>query len=518
MLSILILIIVSFISCNKDDVLEVIIEEVPKLKTYEVSEISVYSIQVGGEILDEGDSDVFEQGIVIGLSPTPTVKNNLNIFIIEADDSGKFKLTLTSIPSNTIYYIRAYAINSQGIGYGNEIQFKSLENKTYVGDITLSTQDEVIEFGKENYNTIDGSLSIEGSVTGLSPLEELVIVNNEFKVTNTSSLEDFKGLENLKRTGAVFPNGFRIENNTGLVSFQGLNGLEMTRGKFYIINNNSIIDLHGLEKLYAVSAGDLLISDCNNLQNLSGLENLLFIGDSFFLIRNPQLTDISSLSNLNYIARRIYIIENNSLQNLNGLESITTVTGVELRDNDVLTNLDGLNNLTSVGEIIYITSNESLNDLSAFKNIISVEYLTIDNNSSLSNLQGFNNLSTIGNRLFISCNSNLITLDGIEKLGSLASLYIHLNSSLIDIQGLSGLVTITGSYSITIGHNSSLPNLNGLDSLSQVDGSIQIFNNTVLSDFCGLQPLFSNGTYNGYLNFSENMMNPTMDDIINNCN
>jgi hypothetical protein len=91
-------------------------------------------------------------------------------------------MSYQSLPSNTTLYFRSYAINSKGVGFGNEIVFTTLTEKIYNGDITLATQQEVIDFGQNNYTTINGSLCINGEINDLTPLKSLVIINNLLKL------------------------------------------------------------------------------------------------------------------------------------------------------------------------------------------------------------------------------------------------------------------------------------------------------------------------------------------------
>jgi len=514
-------------SCSDDSILNELSDEIetieeinfPELLTNEVTDITLYSIKTEGKLIDTGDSDIIEIGLVVGLSTLPTIDNNFHKIIYKPDELGNFNITLTNLTPSTTYFIRAYGINSEGVGYSNEVQFISLEENVYIGDITLRTQDEVNEFGEYNYTTIDGSMYITETVSDLTPLGSIVIINSAFEVKNTQNLQSLDGLNNLKITGNIFPNGFRIVNNPALESLSGLNNLEITRGYTSIINNDNLISMEGLNSYYAASSGGFRIQDCDNLQNLSGLENLQFIGDSFFLMDNSLLNDISSLSNLNYISRRIYIHDNSTLQNINGFETITSLEGLSIVNNDNLTNLDGLLNISTISEIITISDNDNLNDLSVFQNINTIEYLNIGGNNSLINLEGFSNLTSIENRLDIYDNSSLTSLIGIENLSSLQRLRIHSNSSLINLEGLNGLTKITGnSYPITIGFNSSLNTLEGLENLIEVEGLIQIFSNSMLSNFCALKNLFSNEGHNGNINFERNLNIPSIDEIVNDCN
>lgn len=516
-------ILLTLFSCSEDEFTQPEIPkpvevkiQVPKTITNEVTDISIYSIKISGKLIEAGDTPVTELGFVVGTTSMPTLESKLSKAISQADNNGDFYMTYQSIPSNTTLYFRSYAINSKGVGYGNEIVFTTINEKIYDGDITLSTQQEVINFGKNNYNTINGSLYIRGQVNDLTPLNSLVIVNNAFEVTN-SNLINFNGLNNLKVTGNIFPNGFKISDNKFLENFSGLNNLELTRGNFYVLNNSSLMNLSGLTNYKYASAGELRIASCNNLTSLAGLENLVFIGDTLFLQYNEVLSNISALSNLSSISRRIYIQGNNSLQNLNGLEKMTKLEGIIIESNNSLSNLNGLNNLISCNEVIQIDNNKILNDLSALNKITNVQFLKILRNNSLLNLQGLNNLTQIVNWLEISNNSSLINLNGLNNLTKVGYLYVSSNNSLVNLTGLNSLNTITDVYAITIIDNPKLTSLNGLENLKNSTGFIQVTSNDSLNNYCGLKNLFSSSS-SFSLNIANNLANPTRQNIVSNCN
>jgi hypothetical protein len=69
---------------------EEITEEInlPELKTDEVTDITLYTAKTGGKLIDSGDSEIIEIGIVVGTSILPTTDNNLNKFIITPNDLG----------------------------------------------------------------------------------------------------------------------------------------------------------------------------------------------------------------------------------------------------------------------------------------------------------------------------------------------------------------------------------------------------------------------------------------------
>lgn len=87
----------------------------PQLTTEPIEVVNFETIISGGSIKNDGGTVIIQKGICVSTNSTPT----LNDFITE-DGSGNadFQSTLYLEPNNT-YYIRSYAINGAGIGYGN---------------------------------------------------------------------------------------------------------------------------------------------------------------------------------------------------------------------------------------------------------------------------------------------------------------------------------------------------------------------------------------------------------------
>lgn len=74
-----------------------------------------------GEILSDGDSSITERGFVFGTSRGATITDDKKI---EGGTSvAIFTDTIENLSPSTRYYARSYAINSTGVGYGNEITF-----------------------------------------------------------------------------------------------------------------------------------------------------------------------------------------------------------------------------------------------------------------------------------------------------------------------------------------------------------------------------------------------------------
>ena len=108
--------------------------DLPKVTTTAVTEITKVSAVSGGNVSDDGGADVTAKGLVWGLNPEPTATDNV---IDGGAGVGEFVSNLTDLNLNTTYYVRAFATNSAGTAYGEEISFTTLADITQfwvVGD------------------------------------------------------------------------------------------------------------------------------------------------------------------------------------------------------------------------------------------------------------------------------------------------------------------------------------------------------------------------------------------------
>jgi uncharacterized protein (TIGR02145 family) len=93
------------------------------LVTLPVENIISFGATSGGNITNDGGSTITQRGLVWDTISNPTLESN---FTVNGIGTGVFSSNLTGLNSNTTYYIRAYAVNSAGISYGNEINFTTI--------------------------------------------------------------------------------------------------------------------------------------------------------------------------------------------------------------------------------------------------------------------------------------------------------------------------------------------------------------------------------------------------------
>ncbi len=96
----------------------------PILTTDPVTDITQTTATCGGVITSgKGTLVVTERGVCWSTSPNPTTANNKTI---DGTGIGTFVSNMTGLSANTTYYVRAYATNSVGTGYGNAQTFSTL--------------------------------------------------------------------------------------------------------------------------------------------------------------------------------------------------------------------------------------------------------------------------------------------------------------------------------------------------------------------------------------------------------
>jgi uncharacterized protein (TIGR02145 family) len=92
----------------------------PVITTTAVSTISYTTATSGGAVTNEGGAAVTAKGVCWNTSPDPTISNNKTS---DGTGAGSFSSSLTGLTAGTTYYVRAYATNTAGTGYGNQVTF-----------------------------------------------------------------------------------------------------------------------------------------------------------------------------------------------------------------------------------------------------------------------------------------------------------------------------------------------------------------------------------------------------------
>ncbi|MCP4551690.1 MAG: hypothetical protein GY834_06540 [Bacteroidetes bacterium] len=114
---------------------------VPFLTTAAITDITGNAAIGGGNVTGSGGADVTAHGICFGTNENPTINDSKTT---DGDGIGEFISSLSGLEGNTTYYVRSYAVNSAGTGYGSGISFTTLVDlptvtTTAVTDITKTS-------------------------------------------------------------------------------------------------------------------------------------------------------------------------------------------------------------------------------------------------------------------------------------------------------------------------------------------------------------------------------------------
>lgn len=96
----------------------------PILTTTTPNTITKNSAISGGNISSDGGATITARGIVWGTTTSPTIANSTKT--VDGVGSGVFSSNLQNLTPSTTIYARAYATNSEGTSYGNEVTITTL--------------------------------------------------------------------------------------------------------------------------------------------------------------------------------------------------------------------------------------------------------------------------------------------------------------------------------------------------------------------------------------------------------
>jgi hypothetical protein len=96
----------------------------PTLTTTQISSINTTTCNSGGNITSDGGASITARGVVWSTSQNPTIV--LSTKTNDGTGNGNFVSNISGLIPNTTYYVRAYATNSLGTAYGNEISFTTM--------------------------------------------------------------------------------------------------------------------------------------------------------------------------------------------------------------------------------------------------------------------------------------------------------------------------------------------------------------------------------------------------------
>lgn len=186
--------IVSFLACKKKDKVE---PSAPIVQTVGLTAITDSSVKAGGRITSNGTEDITATGFCWSrLTTDPTVVDDTTV---SGSTSSTFVIELLNLDPSTTYYIRAYAMNSLGVGYGDVISFNTSNSVPTIDSVTVTGMaivDSILtasyvysdfENDKDSassyqwYNSVDTSGTTDVPISGANAAAYIITMSDTLK-------------------------------------------------------------------------------------------------------------------------------------------------------------------------------------------------------------------------------------------------------------------------------------------------------------------------------------------------
>jgi hypothetical protein len=135
---------------------------VPELTTADVMAASASTATGGGTITSNGGETITASGVCWSTNANPTISDDTTK---GTTASGSFTAMLSGLTASTTYYVRAYAINRVGTGYGEAKQFVTGNAAPVATTVTISGTPTVDEVLTGNYTYSDAEGDAESGTT-----------------------------------------------------------------------------------------------------------------------------------------------------------------------------------------------------------------------------------------------------------------------------------------------------------------------------------------------------------------
>ncbi len=119
-----------------------------------VASITGNAASGGGEVTVTGGADITARGICWDIAENPTIAKSKTTDDVDNKGVGAFTSAMAGLLGNKTYYVRAYATNSAGTGYGPQVSFKTLVDLPVVttAAVTEITKVSAVSGGNVTYD------------------------------------------------------------------------------------------------------------------------------------------------------------------------------------------------------------------------------------------------------------------------------------------------------------------------------------------------------------------------------
>jgi hypothetical protein len=116
-----------------------------------VTDINYNGAKFSSNVTD-GGYPITERGFCWGTAPMPTTQQSKTLV---GTGAGAFTASVTGLNTNQLYYVRAYAINSLGVGYSEQESFMPVASIPMVTTLEVSMTSSTAALGKFTYKSLN---------------------------------------------------------------------------------------------------------------------------------------------------------------------------------------------------------------------------------------------------------------------------------------------------------------------------------------------------------------------------
>lgn len=189
----------------------------PSVSTLDIKNITVNSAVAIGRINSLGNvSKLIAHGHVWGTSPQPSILSCPHTDLMETGSEEEYLSDISSLSPATRYYIRAYATNSEGTAYGEDIVFTTLDYSVPTVIIGNASDIQAKSFYVEGNIVSDGGNSIieHGHCWSLTP--NPTIADNKTALGKKTDAGTFKSFVSSLSAGTIYYVRAYATNNKGI--------------------------------------------------------------------------------------------------------------------------------------------------------------------------------------------------------------------------------------------------------------------------------------------------------------
>lgn len=320
-LSASVLVALAIVGCKKDDV-----DPNVKITTADVTEITSESAVSGGNVTYDGGKTITAYGVCWSDHENPTIADDKTE---DGEGTGEWVSTITGLTPGVTYYVRAYAVNANGVAYGDQKFFSTgavaptvtttamsevtFETATTGGTITSDGGEDItaagVCWGLEENPTLDGSHTTDAIAedgTFVSHIDGL-------EADNTYYVRAYA--TNSKGTSYGQQITFGTSSEPCIEAMKDSN-LQAYLIENYDLNNDGKIQVSEAELITFIECGGKGITSIEGLEQLENLIDLRLNDNAltdvnlsvlpklevFWGFRNPALVsvNVSGLTNLKY--------------------------------------------------------------------------------------------------------------------------------------------------------------------------------------------------------------------------